>query len=160
MPIADIRALGRLVDEWRVAPALLRAIAELEGRLAGCDEPFVGLPLEEGLVRGRLPAGIASAWVFVLRARSRNPAHLHPNSTQYTTAIRGGGRGFFGEQELALRSFDPSDPSGTIHVIPPGTPHAFAPGGEHLVVVSLHTVAPGDLLEVEVGSARIRTYVS
>jgi quercetin dioxygenase-like cupin family protein len=159
MPIADLQALGALVEEWRIAPAVLRAIAELERQLAACEEPFVGLPLEEALVRGRLPAGVASAWVFVLRARSRNPAHLHPNSTQYTTAIRGGGTGFFGEREVALRSFDAADPAGTIHVIPPNTPHAFAPGGENLVVVSFHTVAPGELVEIEVASARSRTYV-
>jgi quercetin dioxygenase-like cupin family protein len=160
MPIADIRVLGELVQEWRSAPALLRATAELERKLAACEEPFVGLPLEDGLVRGRLPPGIASAWVFVLRAGSRNPAHLHPNSTQYTTAIRGGGRGFFGEQEVALRTFDAADPAGTIHVIPPHTPHAFAPGAENLVVVSFHTVAPAELVEIEVGSTRSRTYVS
>lgn len=160
MPIANVRVLGELVEEWRSAPELLRATAELERRLAACEEPFVGLPLEDGLVRGRLPRGIASAWVFVLRAGSRNPAHLHPNSTQYTTAIRGGGRGFFGEQEVALRTFDAADPAGTIQVIPPGVPHAFAPGSEDLVVVSFHTVAPGELVEIEVASARSRTYVS
>ena len=160
MPIADIRVLSERVQEWRNAPALLRATAELERRLAACDEPFVGLPLEESLVRGRLPSGISSAWVFVLRAGSRNPAHLHPNSTQYTTAIRGGGRGFFGDQEVALRTFDAADPAGTIHVIPPNTPHAFAPGSEDLVVVSFHTVAPEELVEIEVASARSRTYLA
>lgn len=160
MPIADLRVLSDLIEAWRETPALLRAITELERQLASCDEPFVGLPLEEGLVRGRLPPGIESAWVFVLRAKSRNPAHLHPNSTQYTAAIRGGGRGFFGEREVALRSFDAADPAGTIQVIPPGMPHAFAPGSEDLVVVSFHTVAPEDLVEIELDSARTRTYLA
>jgi len=159
MPIADLRALGDLVEGWRSAPELQRAIVALEHGLAACDEPFVGQPLEPGLVRGRLPAGIASAWVFVLRAGSRNPAHLHPNSTQYTTAIRGGGRAFLGEREVALRCFDAADPLGTIEVIPPGMPHAFAPGGENLVVVSFHTVAPGELVEIELDSARRRKYL-
>ena len=133
MPIADIRVLSERVQEWRNAPAL---------------------------VRGRLPAGVASAWVFVLRAKSRNPAHLHPNSTQYTAAIRGGGSGFFGEREVALRTFDPADPAATIHVLPPGMPHAFAPGSENLVVISFHTVAPEDLVEIEVETDRRRTYVA
>ena len=66
----------------------------------------------------------------------------------------------FGEQEVALRTFDAADPAGTIHVIPPNTPHAFAPGSEDLVVVSFHTVAPEELLEIEVASARSRTYLA
>ena len=160
MTTPDIRTLGRLIDEWRSAPEVLRSIAELEGMLAACDEPFLGLPLADRLVRGRLPSGIASAWVFVLRANHLNPAHLHPNSTQYTAAIRGGGTGFFGKEELALRNFDAAHPDETLYVIPPGTAHAFATGSEGLVVVSFHTVAPEELLEIEVGTSKSRTYVA
>jgi len=153
----DFRTLARLIDEWRDAPEVQRRIAELEARLSACEEPFLGLPLPDALARGRLPAGIASAWVFVLRASQRNPAHMHPNSTQYTAVIRGGGTGYFGAEELALRTFDGT--AETIHAIPPGTPHAFATTREGLVVVSFHTVAPEELVEIEVGTARSRTYV-
>ena len=76
MTSSKIRALGRLIDEWRGAPEALRSIAELSAKLVASDEPFLGLPLPDTLVRGRLPPGIASAWVFVLRASHRNPEIL------------------------------------------------------------------------------------
>lgn len=155
----DFRTLGRLIDEWRGAPEVQQEIAELEAKLSACDEPFLGSPLPDALARGRLPAGIASAWVFVLRASHRNPAHLHPNSTQYTAVIRGGGTGHFGAEELALRTFDAARAAETIYALPPGTAHAFATTREGMVVVSFHTVAPEELVEIEVGTSRSRTYV-
>jgi len=160
MPAPDLRSLGRLVEEWRGAREVLRQIDALEAELASCDEPFVGHPLPEALVRGRLPAGIESAWVFVLRASHRNPAHQHPNSTQYTAVIRGSGIGCLGTQEVALRTFDAARPDETIYVIPRGTPHAFDTGNDGLVVLSFHTVAPERLVEIEVESAKRRTYVA
>ena len=110
-------------------------------------------------MRGRLPAGFASAWVFVLRASHRNPAHRHPNSTQYTAVIRGGGTGYFGAQEVALRAFDDARSAETIYTIPPGTAHAFATASDGMVVISFHTVAPEELVEIEVGTSKSRTYV-
>lgn len=157
--LPDLRALGRLVEEWRDAPEVLRTMDELATGLAACDEPFLGLPLAEPLVGGRLPRGIASAWVFVLRASHRNPAHLHPNSTQYTTAIRGSGTGHLGGEEVALRLFDAAFPAETIYVIPAGVAHAFATGRDGLVVISFHTVVPELLVEIEVESSKRRTYL-
>jgi quercetin dioxygenase-like cupin family protein len=117
-------------------------------------------PLPASMIRDRLPPGIASAWVFVLRASHRNPAHQHPNSTQHTAVIRGSGTGIFGTREIALRTFDVAHPDETIHSIPPGTAHAFATGADGLVVLSFHTVAPEELVEIEVETARSRTYVA
>ena len=159
MDPTELRACARLVEEWRGDRGVQSLIAELETQLAACDEPFVGSPLPERAVARRLPANIASAWVFVLRRNHRNPAHLHPNSTQYTTVIAGDGVGYFGAERNLLLPFDLARPDETIYAIPPGTPHSFDTGSEGLTVISFHTVAPELLVEIEVDSARARTYV-
>lgn len=153
-------ALGLLIEEWRRAPAVLGMARELEMVLAAGTESFVGRPLPDELVRGRLPAPIASAWIFVLRPHTRNPAHLHPNSTQYTAVIAGGGTCYEGDEAIALERFDGARTERTLQVFPAGTPHAFEPGGEPLVVLSFHTVVPEALVEIEVESQAARRYVA
>lgn len=156
---APIAALGLLIEEWRRAPVVLDLARALARDLAAETAPFVGRPLPDDLVRGRLPAPIVSAWIFVLRPRTRNPAHLHPNSTQLTAVIAGGGRFFVGDEAFELASFDASHMERTLQVFPAGTPHAFEPGDEPLVVLSFHTVAPQELVEIEVESKAARHYV-
>ncbi len=143
--------LGELVAEWRGGPAVHALVEKLTRELGRVDEPFVGEPLPDDLVRGRLPDGIASAWVFVLRPRTRNPAHYHPNSAQHTAAIAGGGTLFLDGEPTALVD-------GRLYVIPAGAPHAFEPGAEPLAVLSFHTVPPDELVEIEVHGGASRTY--
>ena len=152
-------ALGLLIEEWRRAPAVREMARELVDELAHGTEPFVGRPLPEDLVKGRLPDPIVSAWVFALRPRTRNPAHFHPNSTQITAAIRGGGRFYVGDRARELELFDPSRIERTLQVFPAGTPHSFEPGNEPLLVLSFHTVTPEELVEIEVESGVARHYV-
>ena len=157
--VEPISALGLLIEAWRRAPAVLGMARELANELAAGTAPFVGRPLPEDLVRGRLPAPIASAWIFVLRPHTRNPAHLHPNSTQYTAVIAGGGTCHGSDGAVVLAPFDLSCMERTLQVFPAGTPHAFEPGDEPLVVLSFHTVVPESLVEIEVESQATRRYV-
>jgi hypothetical protein len=152
-------ALGLLIEEWRLAPIVHEMARELLDELVRGTEPFVGRPLPDDLVKGRLPEPVVSAWVFALRPGTRNPAHFHPNSTQITAAIRGGGRFYVGERARELELFDPSRVERTLQVFPAGTPHAFEPGDEPLLVLSFHTVAPEELVEIEVASGAARHYV-
>jgi quercetin dioxygenase-like cupin family protein len=154
-----LSALGALIEEWRRAPAVLELTRELVDELRAGTTPFVGRPLPDDLVRGRLRAPVASAWVFVLRPRTRNPAHLHPSSTQYTAAIAGGGTCYVGDEARELEPFDRARIGRTLLVIPAGTPHAFEPGAEPLVVLSFHSVTPEELVEIEVESGAVRGYV-
>jgi quercetin dioxygenase-like cupin family protein len=157
--VESLSTLGALIEEWRHDAGVMAMARELTAELDAATEPFVGRPLPDELVRGRLPAPVASAWVFVLRPRTRNPAHLHPGSTQYTTAIAGGGICYLGDEAVVLVPFDVSRTKDTLLVIPPGTPHAFEPGDEPLVVLSFHTVAPEALVEIEVERGTARRYV-
>jgi quercetin dioxygenase-like cupin family protein len=155
----DPRELARLVAAWRTHAEVTRGIAALERELADSREPFVGAPLPETLVRAALPAGVASAWLFVLRAKTRNPAHVHPNSTQSTTVLAGGGLAWIAGRRIELEPFDARRAAETILVIPRGVAHAFEPGDAGLVVLSFHSVPPEDLVELEVESAKRRKYV-
>jgi quercetin dioxygenase-like cupin family protein len=158
-PVDSLSALGALIEEWRGAPEVLDLTRVLVDELRAGTEPFVGRPLPDELVRGRLRAPVASAWVFVLRPRTRNPAHLHPSSTQYTAAISGGGTCYVGAEAIELEPFDRARTERTLQVIPAGTPHAFEPGAEPLVVLSFHSVTPEELVEIEVESGAARGYV-
>ena len=154
-----IPLLGRLIEEWRRASVVLRLARELAAELDAGVEPFVGQPLPEDFVRGRLAAPIASAWIFVLRPRTRNPAHFHPNSTQYTAVISGSGTCYTDDGVIELEPFDVLRPERTLLVFPAGQPHAFEPGEEPLTVLSFHTVAAEALVEIEVSSQATRRYV-
>jgi hypothetical protein len=151
--------LTRLIERWRLEPEVLALASELETELGAGSAPFVGRPIPERIVGGRLPPPIVSAWVFVLRPRTLNPAHVHPNSTQFTAAIRGGGKYCADGSGGEVERFDPERAQETLLVFPPGTAHAFEPGGEPLVVLSFHTVAPDELIEIEVQSGAARRYV-
>jgi hypothetical protein len=153
------RVLGALIAAWRGTPELHALTTRLVEELAHLDEPFVGAPLPPRLVDGRLPSGVASAWVFVLRAGTRNPAHLHPNSTQRTAVLSGTGSCFVGGRERVLEAFDAARPEVTLYTFPAGMAHAFLPGFDPLVVLSFHSVPPDQLVEVEVETHRTRTYL-
>jgi quercetin dioxygenase-like cupin family protein len=153
--------LARLIEGWRSTPELAALTAALQGELHGpaAAEPFVGRPLPPELLREPLPQGVASAWVFVLRPGTRNPAHYHPNSTQRTAVLAGTGSCFIGDAEQVLEPFDLRRAADTLVTFPDGTPHAFLPGAEPLVVLSFHSVVPEELIEIEVHGHRTRTYV-
>lgn len=159
MTMYRIKVLAELVDGWRRVSQVRDIVQELTASVLKGQEPFLGKPLPEELVHGRFPPGIESAWVFVLKPKTRTPAHKHPNSVQHMAVIEGGGLYTIGGKSDYLQPFDPAFPVRSIYVIPQNTPHAFEPGHEPLVVMSFHTVAADRLVEEQVESERTRTYV-
>ena len=101
-----------------------------------------------------LPAGIKSAWVFILRAGSNTGAERHPNSHQRMVSFTGAGdmqiRADWREPWRSNRLVsDPAKPLPQRWIsIPPNTWHqpVISPAGDW-VVVSFHTVEPQDLIE-------------
>ena len=91
MTMYRIKTLAELVDGWRKTSLARNLANELLERLKEGKAPFEGAPLPEALVKKRLPAGIKSAWMFVLRAETTTPSHYHPNSVQHMAVIGGGG---------------------------------------------------------------------
>ncbi len=154
-----ISKLAQLVGGWKETSQVRALIQRLEDEAMKGKAPFVGAPLPEDLVANRLPAGIASAWAFVIRPQTRPPAHTHPNSVQHTAVVAGTGLSHIGRRTAVLQPFDPAYPDRSIYVIPENTSHAFESFHEPLVVLSFHTVPAKDLVEVEVDSGDRRKYL-
>jgi hypothetical protein len=138
------RAALRRKIAARAARAGRKLAADPDARLA-----WETLPL--GWFRRRLPGGIHSAWVFVLRARTDTGAERHPNSLQRTVSWRGRanletlGRAGWRSHELT------SDPRASLErrwlSIPPSTWHRPIVGPRNWVVVSFHTARAAALIE-------------
>lgn len=145
-----IRILHELVGGLKETTAVRTLVRELEARLQRSRKPYEGAPLPEELVSGRLPAGILSAWIFVLPPDKATPPHRHPGSVQHSAVISGGGWGWADGRRFELQPYDPAFPERSMLVIPENLPHAFQPGHEGLVLMSFHTVRAEDLQEVPV----------
>jgi hypothetical protein len=99
----------------------------------------------------RLPGGIASSWVFVLRAGCTSGAERHPNSIQRFVSYRGSadmqtwnGRAWMPNH----LSSDPQAPlAGRALSIPVNVWHRPVMGSTDWVVVSFHTAADDQLIE-------------
>jgi mannose-6-phosphate isomerase-like protein (cupin superfamily) len=154
-----IQKLHALVGGLKETTLVRDLVRDLEAKMKASGKPFEGAPMPVGLIADRLPPGILSAWVFVLRPRTPTPAHQHPNSIQHMAVIQGGGLGLIGTKQFVLQPYDPAFPERSVYVIPAGTAHAFEAGNEILAVMSFHTVSAEDLVEVEVDTGISRTYV-
>lgn len=148
-----VRKLHELIGGLKETTAVRSLCKDLEARLRRSRAPYEGAPLPEDLVRGRLPVGVLSAWVFVLPPDQPTPPHRHPGSVQHSAVIAGGGWGWVAGRRFELQPYDPAFPERSLLVIPEGAPHAFQPGHEGLVLMSFHTVPAEALREepVEVG---------
>ncbi len=99
----------------------------------------------------QLPAGIASSWVFVLRAGCSSGAERHPNSIQRVMSYRGWAdmRTWDGNRWISniLRS-DPDSPLEHRWLsIPINCWHRPVMGDVDWVVVSFHTASDSELIE-------------
>ncbi len=112
-------------------------------RLAWCT-----IPLE---IYGDLPAGIASSWVFVLRAGCTSGAERHPNSIQRVMSIAGHAdmQTWNGERWTSnvLRSKADLPLEERWLSIPRSVWHRPVMGEVDWVVVSFHTASDCELIE-------------
>lgn len=153
------------VLDWAVGSLLQQEtvredIARLELALKISPEPFVWSVVDCSRLGGVLPQEIRSAWIFVLRKGLWTGAHYHPNSIQHMAVVEGGG---WARVAGKLRSLVPHGTSGYAYedvwqVIDKEVPHEFLPEGRDMVVISFHTCAADELVEIEVGSGHTRRY--
>ena len=132
----------------------------LEAKILESQEPFTWKVLSEKLLGEPFPKGIQSAWIFALKPNIRIPSHYHPNSVQHTAVIKGSGKIIIGKDEKKVQTFDPQGIHPIWHVIAKNVPHAVATGDRVMVILSFHTCAPSELLEMETLSGRSRFYES
>ena len=152
-----LRALDALI-EGELRPLIDEAVDAARRMLATSQEPFGWQFIDVG--SGDFPDGIRSVAVFILPAGTCPPGHHHPNSTQHMRVLAG-------RATVTLRSTGSPAQHDPVRygvgaqrlwlVIPQGVEHELeVMSGEALVVLSFHTVAQEDLLEVS--SAGERTY--
>ena len=99
-----------------------------------------------------LPAGIRSAWVFVLRAGADTGPERHPNSHQRMMSLEGNGdlqTGEPGQWQSNVLVSNPEVPLERRWIsIPPNVWHRPVVSVDaDWAVVSFHTVAPDELIE-------------
>jgi hypothetical protein len=149
------RAILESLDAAIRAPrsaAILAAVAdEVSAELAGNSHARLAwrpIPLQ---TYDRLPEGISSSWVFVLRAGCTSGAERHPNSIQRFMSYRGSAdmQTWNGQEWLShVLSSDPQAPIPERWLsIPTNVWHRPVMGGEDWVVVSFHTAADDKLIE-------------
>jgi quercetin dioxygenase-like cupin family protein len=155
---ATLRALDALI-EGELRPQIAEAVDIARRMLATSREPFGWRFIDLG--SRDLPDGIRSGAVFVLPARSSPPGHHHPNSIQHMRVLAGRAEVTLWSRERTAQHDPVRYGAGKERpwlVIPRGVVHQLEvlPEGE-LVVLSFHTVAEEDLLEVSAAGERTYT---
>jgi len=150
--IALLLQIDALLREAFVAQHLNAIADSVEQKFQQSSDPlsWKDVPLE--IYQGRLPEGIQSSWVFLLRSDSASGAERHPNSHQRVTAWRGAGdlqiwvneqwqsNVLIPEFRLPVEKRWASIPVNTWH-------QAVVGPGKHWIVVSFHTAPTGELIE-------------
>lgn len=109
---------------------------------------------------GALPPDIRSSWVFALRGGLAHPPERHPNSIQRMFALNRPGRfDWWDGEQWVTHDLLPGDDGLSI---PVDTWHRMPAQDEDWAVVSFHTAADDELVEIvgdpasgEVGSTRV-----
>lgn len=136
-------------------PKILRQINFLKEKILESEESFIWRVLSEQLLEEKLPNGIRSGWIFVLKPNTHTPSHYHPNSVQYTLVIEGSGKIEIGQKKMTIPDLQSNE---GWYVIPKNVPHAVTVKEKVMVVLSFHTCPSNELLEIETQSGRSRYY--
>ncbi len=154
--LESLDALLRSEDvREQIRPVVERVRAELARKK---EARMTWKPIPMGVFGRALPAGVQSAWVFVLRAGADTGAERHPNSHQRMMSFEGSGDMQTGQpgqwQSNALLS-DPEAPLEHRWIsIPPNVWHRPVVAADaDWVVVSFHTVVADELIEERPDSA-------
>jgi hypothetical protein len=140
-------------------PQVVRTIERLKKDVASREGPFVWSVIAAGVDLSPLPADIKSAWIFVLKKDTPSICHFHPNSIQHMAVIEGCGSAEIDGVRAPLRRFGASKAvKSQWTVIDKNVLHEFFPVQTDMVVLSFHTCAADDLIEIECGTGRQRRY--
>ena len=146
-----LQSLDRAVREPRAAERLRALVDDVSALLA--RDPAARLawrtvPLD---VYASLPQGIASSWVFVLRAGCSSGAERHPNSMQRVMSYRGSADMRTWNGKRWVSNHLGSEPEGGMESrwlsIPSNVWHRPVMGEADWAVVSFHTATDSALIE-------------
>jgi len=157
--LSDLEKLHSTVEWLLGQDSFAKAVERLRGELRRSHEPFVWCTVALDSIGVALPPAIKSCWMFLLKHDVWSGSHYHPNSVQHMIALNGCGRSHVGGVERPLIPL--GSPRHSIeekwYVIGEGVAHEFFPEGEDMAVVSFHTCAAEELVEIasETGARRI-----
>jgi mannose-6-phosphate isomerase-like protein (cupin superfamily) len=149
--------MDRAVAELVTRADVVATIERLKVELRASEEPFVWATIDVGNLPD-IPDEIQSAWIFALRAGRWSGAHYHPNSVQHMAVIEGRGRSRVGGTTGEMVPLGDGASGERWFVIEPGVPHEFFPLDGDMIVMSFHTAAARELLEVSASDGLIRHY--
>ncbi|MBV8668169.1 MAG: hypothetical protein JOZ28_03050 [Candidatus Eremiobacteraeota bacterium] len=157
------KRLGKLsaaVRELLARTSTAASIDRLKSEVRHMSGPFVWEAINlDGALTALLPADIKSAWIFVLKNNTPSQSHYHPNSIQHMIVLEGEGTAHIGQRTKEMVRYDErADPSAVWEVIDVSVAHEFFPRGQDMVVLSFHTCAAEELLEIDATTGRQRTY--
>jgi quercetin dioxygenase-like cupin family protein len=146
-----LEQLDRAVRAPGVSDHVAAIVERVVAKLQASHEVMAWETVDLSLFRGGLPAGIASCWVFVIRAGAQTGAERHPNSHQRSLSLAG--RGEF--QLRPKREWEPHPLSSGRDEslerrwvsIPANTWHRLLVGRDPWAMLSFHTVPSADLIE-------------
>ncbi len=148
--------MDRAVAELVTRADVVATIERLKAELRASDEPFVWATIDVENVPD-IRDEIQSGWIFALRAERWSGSHYHPNSVQHMAVIEGRGRSRVGGAIGEMVAFGGGGTGERWFVIEPGVPHEFYPVDGDMIVMSFHTAAEQELLEVS-ESGGVRRY--
>jgi mannose-6-phosphate isomerase-like protein (cupin superfamily) len=149
--------MDRAVAELVTRADVVATIERLKAELRASEEPFVWATIDVENAP-HIPDEIQSAWIFALRAGRWSGAHYHPNSVQHMAVIEGRGRSRIGGTLGEIVAFGDGASGERWFVIEPGVPHEFFPVEGDMIVMSFHTAAARELLEVSESGGVTRHY--
>ena len=141
--------LEHFLRETNAVEKLASVIDRLLGDLERSPrQPQAWEPLSDAFFGAPLPGGIASCWVFALRANGRFPSERHPNSWQRSLAIRGSALfELYENNAWQPHSVDASRAETNSVSIPPNFWHRIAIGPDTFISLSFHTARAAELIE-------------
>lgn len=159
MRVDYLDSLDQAVTQLLAQEETRQTNVRLKHELQTSMEPFVWAAVDCEPVADLLPAEIRSGWIFVLKRDTASGAHHHPNSIQHMVVIEGVGQSVVGgrEREMIRHGAPGKRPDDIWYVIDRNVNHEFFPRGTDMVVISFHTCAADELLEVD-SSGHSRRY--
>ena len=148
-----LELLDKVLRSENVREQIRPIVERVRAELARKKEALMAWePIPLNRFGGALPAGIRSAWVFVLRAGADTGPERHPNSHQRMMTFGGSGDLQTGEPGRWQSNVLVSSPEGPLErrwiSIPQNVWHRPVVGkNEDWAVVSFHTVAAEELIE-------------
>ena len=144
--------LSHLLNSSRQRDVIAPALARVERSLTDHpDQPQAWEPLTLGALPFKVPPGVRSCWVFVLRAGALFGAERHPNSHQRTVALSGDAlfELFIDDSwsQRPMRAKNSEKDSASAVSIPPSVWHRITVGHMNFVSMSFHSVPAEQLIE-------------